>query len=773
MPERVSSVRINAFRGVPEELSLSLPGGASLVVLADNGLGKSTIADALEFFFTGSIESLRREGRMILNHVAANPDDAAVSIETTGTLGGTATLGSGPRAGREVGSVETFTLRGRTLSDFVDKTKGEKWRYLFEILGLTPLDELRRDLQQARNQLEHDVTVARSNRDQISGALVSLCPEPSDQRLFEGIRACAEGAGIHPPETLDAAFSRNWTEAIPVRQIVTTAARLQALLGTLKGSGRLPSKGLINAWNGVIGSPKSGDGSQIALMRAASEMIGDSTIEKCPLCGQEVDERELRSRITESLKQMQASHKQLEGGRRVLRRFMDEIRTAWNARRGLVTQARQLGVTLPGLPQCPDGYLTRKLDGLALVEVGVIAKSVEEIREWDAAASKLLTEALPQVRPQDQELVKLIRLVDHGAAWLKAEDALGKTKRAAEIATWLHDAYLARENAFFAAVLDEISERVATIYARLHPDEELKNVAVETWGDKGVELAVDFHGQRHRPPHAVLSESHLNSLGIALFLAMAETFNERLGFLVLDDVVNSFDIPHRGQLAQLLASEYGERQLIVLTHDHVFYQQLTRRAPDWKKIEFTSWTYEEGPRMVGYDTGSLLEKAAERLEEGDVQGAATKGRRALEEILQEACEGMAAPLPFRRGLKNDRREAGELLNGVRRGLKQYGIASDSLSYLLRELEADLQAALNVETHASKVWASREEIASSLKRLTALDAHWKCGGCETTVWTVGIAGSSRCRCGARTFPPVEQTPRSETTEPTQLVTRTDK
>ena len=54
----------------------------------------------------------------------------------------------------------------------------------------------------------------------------------------------------------------------------------------------------------------------------------------------------------------------------------------------------------------------------------------------------------------------------------------------------------------------------------------------------------------------MLSESHLNSLAIALFLAMAETFNEQLGFLVLDDVINSFDVEHRGRLAELLADGF-------------------------------------------------------------------------------------------------------------------------------------------------------------------------------------------------------------------------
>ena len=99
-----------------------------------------------------------------------------------------------------------------------------------------------------------------------------------------------------------------------------------------------------------------------------------------------------------------------------------------------------------------------------------------------------------------------------------------------------------------AQLLKRISRRVAEIYSALHPGEDLDSVSVEPWTAKGVELAIEFYGSRQRPPHGVLSESHLNSLAIALFLAMAETFNEQIGFLLLDDVINSFDVEHRGRL---------------------------------------------------------------------------------------------------------------------------------------------------------------------------------------------------------------------------------
>src|SRR4029450_13236125 len=48
---------------------------------------------------------------------------------------------------------ETFLLRGRTLADFINKTKTEKWKALVEILGLDAIESLREDLQRARNDL--------------------------------------------------------------------------------------------------------------------------------------------------------------------------------------------------------------------------------------------------------------------------------------------------------------------------------------------------------------------------------------------------------------------------------------------------------------------------------------------------------------------------------------------------------------------------------------------------------------------------------------------
>ena len=53
MNEKVQRLVMHAFRGIPGEMTVDFGKGESIVVYGDNGTGKSTIADALEWYFTG------------------------------------------------------------------------------------------------------------------------------------------------------------------------------------------------------------------------------------------------------------------------------------------------------------------------------------------------------------------------------------------------------------------------------------------------------------------------------------------------------------------------------------------------------------------------------------------------------------------------------------------------------------------------------------------------------------------------------------------------
>ena len=73
MSERIQRLVMQAFRGVPDVMTVDFGKGDSIAVYGDNGTGKSTIADALEWYFTGEIEFLSHEGRQhAVRHVAGD-----------------------------------------------------------------------------------------------------------------------------------------------------------------------------------------------------------------------------------------------------------------------------------------------------------------------------------------------------------------------------------------------------------------------------------------------------------------------------------------------------------------------------------------------------------------------------------------------------------------------------------------------------------------------------------------------------------------------------
>lgn len=762
MGERLLRIRANAFRGVPDRLDVALTGGRSLIVLGENGTGKSTIADALEWYFTGKIAYLNHEGRAeALRNLAASANiETSVEIETDGGLSGRVVMSDGPPpATRQAGQRETFLLRGRTLAEFIDRTKGEKWRVLAEILGLEAVDRVRLELQRARNDLGNEAREARDavkrRAVSVAAALKAIPDDLSGEMILIALSERCREAELDPPPSFEDLLDPAWPTAAAAGVEGSQFTQLSTLATELRAGGPTPDAGVADTWNRRLKDESLPDTALLHFLHSADVLLQRrESVDECPLCQQPIESARLQELVRRALVGFQEAARQFETVREQLRGLIDEVTRAEAWRRDRREKALTLGVALPPPPVVPVRQVRSSLDRNLPVDRQVVEAVTQAFRGWDSTSARTISSAVPTAPTlRDRRLWELGVLAQQVRDWHRAVAVRARAERALELADTVFGEYQERQGKYVQAVLRSISGRVAEIYGVLHPGEGLGAVDVEMWGDKGVELSVDFHGKRTKPPHGVLSESHLNSLAIALFLGMAETFNERIGFLVLDDVVNSFDIGHRGQLAKVLTSRFEGRQLLVLTHDPIFFERVARLAPSWAKCEFTSWTFEDGPRTTAYESRAILVKARTALDSHDTMGAGQKGRRALEEILQETCEGLAAPLPFRRGAKNDRRETGELFKGLRRTLKEHAPALlKNVEPLLKNLEADTAAALNVEAHASQGQAAAAEIRAALTRIEAFDATWSCKGCGTRIWAKGTPEAARCRCGASHFPP---------------------
>jgi hypothetical protein len=100
------------------------------------------------------------------------------------------------------------------------------------------------------------------------------------------------------------------------------------------------------------------------------------------------------------------------------------------------------------------------------------------------------------------------------------------------------------------------------------------------------------------PPQAYYSESHLDTLGICVFLAMVRHSDPANSIVVLDDVVTSVDNSHLRRFIEMLQDVAGEfGQLIITTHYRHWRDQFKRNnSSNVQFIELSKWTLRDGLR---------------------------------------------------------------------------------------------------------------------------------------------------------------------------------
>lgn len=139
---------------------------------------------------------------------------------------------------------------------------------------------------------------------------------------------------------------------------------------------------------------------------------------------------------------------------------------------------------------------------------------------------------------------------------------------------------------------------------------------VSSTGDLGaVRLGVQLHECR-LDPHLVLSEAEQRMCALAYFFAELHQSGSTSG-IVFDDPVSSLDHSHRTAVARRIVEESANRQVIVFTHDAVFFGELITLSQDAQLApEVRSITYRaEGPGYINAGLPYDMRKQNERLVE--------------------------------------------------------------------------------------------------------------------------------------------------------------
>ena len=131
---------------------------------------------------------------------------------------------------------------------------------------------------------------------------------------------------------------------------------------------------------------------------------------------------------------------------------------------------------------------------------------------------------------------------------------------------------------------------------KIHLKHEINRVSKQ----HEIKILIDFAPNRKRvKPSTYLSDSQMHTLALAFRVAAIRELNEKIRFLVLDDIFTSYDVENRRNLIQFIDELSSEHQVIVTSHDRLFIRYLKGLATrdNWNYQNLIKSENDFGPRF--------------------------------------------------------------------------------------------------------------------------------------------------------------------------------
>ncbi|MBN1693121.1 MAG: AAA family ATPase [Dehalococcoidales bacterium] len=810
---KIFELDIENVRGIPN-LSLR-PGGKNLVVWGLNGSGKSAVVDAIDFLLTGHISrligegtgdiSLAKHGHHILHKqeeamVRAlikldlvkepieikrhmdKPTDVEINCEKDSKEFVEFVLWNAQR-GQHV-------LARREILKYIHSEAGNRAKRIQELLNLSDIESIRGALVSVKHRAEeenrtsqHGVKVAEAAINQTVGeksfSQQSILDYSNKNRKTLGGNALTKVTTINIQKDIRKPADSSNVIGMNSAQFDRVLENVNSEISPEQKEKRAIIDKKLRKIIQEIRSDKDSlkKSARLQLTQAGIRLI--DTDGSCPLCDTPWKPGELLNYLKEKIKK----GKQIAENNEAINEMCNELSSHFEQ---LSSSLKTLIQATAKIELVQEKALLvewlKQLEGLSVLinnpiekypiqeeEIDIITnlKASKKIDQVLVNIKKVVKERVPDLTPELSAWTSLVQLTENLKALETAKVKLEQSNKYLKRATILHDSFHTARDKIMGVLYDTVRDRFVELYRQLHNEDESKFTAVLKPVGPALDFEVDFYNCGSHPPHALHSEGHQDSMGICLYLALAENLNKGLiNLIILDDVVMSVDNEHRKKLCSLLSTSFPEKQFIITTHDRTWANQLKAEGlvKSNELIEFNNWNIDTGPQ-VSYDV-ILWDKIAECLGKGDVPNAAFYLRRGLESFFCETCDSLEASIKYN---IQQKWELGDwcpaVLKQYRNLVKQGKNAANSWSdeEALKKLdEREKISAAIFETSQAEQWNINEEVhynswkdsqkedfypvVEAFKDLCSLFECSKCG-CKLKVVSADKEKTNvRCSCG---------------------------
>jgi uncharacterized protein (UPF0212 family) len=595
----LKSLTLTAFRGSAATFKLDFEKNKKLTLIyGENGTGKTTICDAFEFLAFERIGSLENRGMgkglEKFWPTAGKPATAlAVDLETY-----TAKC-SGRIVDKKV-SVSPATsrprielLRQRQILELIQAPPAERYGAIKRFIDIEAFERSEDTLRQIGKTLLTERQQAHAAEQENLAALLSFYEAAGSPAGLNAV-SYAKQKLVEPTTGLDddiaaigklrAAFDalKGYPEKLVNRQDAVATAQAAVVLAD-------------RALSDAIAIATEGAGETLPVLEAGRDYLHthpQST--ECPLCTSDENIAGLAAQVDARLKALSA------------------LRTANDKR-----NAQQIALNNA------ETALTQTLvDYQKDVITFTTAKSSHQWKltvQLPAALPPNDTAALPAWLTENEAIASAWAGIEAG--WRDESKVRAQLNAAAE----RYDSNAARvkeltnlipniDNAlvqcveerqkFTDGIISEIAQEVGKLYEKVHPREGLDKIALQLDPARraSLNLGATFEGH-DAPPQAYFSQSHLDTLGLCVFMALAARDHSDETVLILDDVLGSVDEPHVERVIGMIYEISTKFQHTIVTTHYRPWREKYRWG--WLKpgqacqfVELTGWAIDDGIRIV-------------------------------------------------------------------------------------------------------------------------------------------------------------------------------
>ena len=660
-----------------------------MLLKGENGTGKSSIVEAIEYFFTRKLSVFEGEGTQSLSlqkhapHKDFSKDDTKVRvIFNPGNIALERTLKKEPKTAKQLedyfqtAEKGTFILRRSQILKFITSVPADRFRAIASILGIESLDNTELEMKRACDDLEGSIGSKRERITTLIMEISKLLDEEISQskEVLLSVNRKLKEANLSPIKSFDE-IDKPEDEMLEAFRTTTDMERVTKLNEIIEeieslhvNSEIVESLRTLNEKiTHLLEQRAERELSIRDLLVKGRQALEEAERDICPLCGQEIDSEELLKQIDARLHTLS----QLSEAASEIRRASVPIEEKLNL---LLSKIKKISSDLESF-RALSNVRKRLLAMLEFIEGFVEQiKSAKELREAISIKAfernkvrlgKLLRTISTKCQKASEKIgvpedwknkMKAISLVNQVKAMINEldniENQLKIEERRYDLANKIYTTFSEIKKSKIEEIYKSISGNVNNFYSTLHPNDPHGNIELNVAPSRraSTDLKIESFGIAKEDPRAFTSEGHQDSLGLCIFLAFVKKFNEGCNLIVLDDVVSTIDAQHRELICELLFKEFKDYQLIITTHDGVWYEQMRshQRAcgidGKFKNLEIIRWEPNTGPIIEPFKP--RWKRIQKRINSSDKLGAGNEGRQYLEWLLKKICQVTRAPVPF-------------------------------------------------------------------------------------------------------------------------------